>query len=300
MILHNLITASLFDQLKDVQKHDEEIYENPVIFHCYWDKEIGTNQMFSILSCYLTNVKNTNNKIILWVEYDIESYLNKPIYKILKNYCEIKHIDHLSERIGTPLEGHILEKESMSTSAFYSDYIRLILLYKYGGMWFDLDIIFFKKFDYLFNTYDTFLPTFGRSNYPNNAIFWSRNKEVIEELINLFLKHGCGHFGMQDTFENRFENQNYFNFNSDLKINILPCGWFDSLWVDDNCNFDIWFKDNNNEYFYDDAYCYHWHNRNHLEIEKNSPFHRRMKMIVKELYPQDKDITQIEKTYSYI
>jgi hypothetical protein len=287
MNLHSLIGESIFNQLKDIEKHDKITYEDPVTFHCYWNKEIGTNQMFSILSCYLTNVKNTNNKIILWGESDIDSYLENPIYKIIKRYCEIKHFDHLSERIGTPLEGHILQKEFMSIPAFYSDYLRLILLYKYGGMWFDLDIMFFKKFDYLFNTYDNFMPTWERTNYPNNAIFWSRNNSIIEDLINLFLKHGCGHFGMQDTFNNRNENQKHFNFDSDLKINVLPCGWFDSLWIDNPCDFDTWFKDNNNEYFYDDAYCYHWHNRNHLQIEKNSPFHRRIKIIVDELNLHD-------------
>ena len=191
MVLHNLINESLFDQLKDIKTHDENTYEEPVIFHCYWNKEIGIDQMFSILSCYLTNVKNTNNKIILWCESEIDIYLDKPVYKILKHHSiEIKHFDHLSERIGTPLDGHILHKEFMSIPAFYSDYLRLILLYKYGGMWFDLDVIFFKKFDYLFNTYDIFLTTFARLNYPNNAIFWSRNQNVIEDLIRMFLKHG--------------------------------------------------------------------------------------------------------------
>jgi hypothetical protein len=288
MILHNLIKESLFDQLKDIKTHDEIVYEKPVTFHCYWNKEIGINQLFSILSCYLTNVKDTNNKIILWGESDIESYLEKPIYKLLSRFCEVKYFDHLTERVGTPLESYQIDRNGyLSMPSFYSDYLRLIMLYKYDGMWFDLDILFFKNFDYLFSKYDSFLSTWERSNYPNNALFWCRDKNILKSIIERFLEYGGGHFGMQDTFGNRKENQIHFSLDSTLEINTLPCGWFDPMWICDTCDFDLWFKNNNNEYFYDDAYCYHWHNRNHLSIEKDSPFHRNIVKLIEELGLQD-------------
>lgn len=282
MNLHRLIKENLADQLADIKNHEKTTYVDPVIFHCYWDKEIGINQLFSILSCYLTNVKDTNNKIVLWVEYDPRTYANKPIYSLLSKYCEIKQFDHMKERIDTPLDGHDIKSGYLSIPSFYSDYVRLILLSKYGGMWFDLDIIFFRSFDYLFENNDTFVTTWEFFNHPNGPIFWSKNKELIDEIVRRFIKHGCGHLGMQDSFQSRNENQWHFSFESDLNLTVLPCGWFDPIFIE-AVREEKWFENNNNEYFYDEAYCYHWHNRNHLQIEVNSPFHRNIKKIVEGL-----------------
>ena len=178
---HNLIDSSISEQLFDIKSHEDIVYNNPVIFHCYWDINIGANQLFSILSCYLTNVKDTNNKIILWHDFDIKECIETPIYKILSRFCEVNFFDHLTERVGTPLESSQIDRNGyLSMPTFYSDYLRLIMLYKYGGMWFDLDILFFKKFDYIFSKYDSFFPTWERRNYQNNALFWCRKKDILK------------------------------------------------------------------------------------------------------------------------
>jgi hypothetical protein len=54
------------------------------------------------------------------------------------------------------------------------------------------------------------------------------------------------------------------------------------MWIDKE-DFTKWFENNDNEYFYDDIYCYHWHNRNHLNIEVNSPFYRNIKKVLEKL-----------------
>lgn len=288
MKLHELINEKVDSQIKDINYHENLIYDDEVIFHCYWNKGIEINQLFSILSCYLINVKDTNNKIILWHDFDIKKYIETPIYNLLSRFCEVKHFDYLSERVGTPLESHQINRnEYLSLPAFWSDYLRLIMLYKYEGMWFDLDVFFFKKFDYLFSTYDSFLPTWEKCKHPNNVIFWCKDKEIIKSLIERFIKYGGGHFGFQDTFSTRGENQNNFNLDSDHNLNILPCAWFDAMFLEEESDLSKWFKNNNNEYFYDDTYCYHWHNRNHLPIEKGSPFHRNIVKVIEELGLQD-------------
>ena len=288
MRLHHLIDSSISEQLSDIKSHEDVKYEDPVIFHCYWNKEVGTNQLFSILSCYLTNVKGTNNKIILWHDFDIKKCIDSDIYRLLRRFCEVKNFDHFAERIGTPLESYQIDRNGyLSMPSFYSDYLRLIMLYRYGGMWFDLDILFFKRFDYLFSKYDSFMYTWERSKHPNNALFWCRDKGILKSMIERFIEYGGGHFGIQDTFGNRRENQIHFGLDSTLEINVLPCGWFDSMWICDPCDFELWFKDNGDGYFYDDAYCYHWHSRNHLPIEKGSPFHRNIVRVVEGLGLQD-------------
>lgn len=280
MNLHHLIHSSISEQLSDIKSHEDIKYNDPVIFHCYWNKEIGPNQLFSILSCYLTNVKDTNNKIILWQDFDIETQINNPLYLLLRRYCEVRYYDNSLERVGTALENFELKSEYLKIPSFYSDYVRLSLLSRYGGLWFDLDVIFFKSFDYLFSKYDNFVTTWGKSNHPNGVPFWSKNKDVIDSLILRLIDGGGGHLGFQDTFSSKEKN---ISFDIDIDLNILPCGWFDPMWICDTCDFDLWFKNNNNEYFYDDAYCYHWHNRNNLTIENGSPFHRNIVKIIEGL-----------------
>jgi len=277
MILHNLANAAIEQQIKDIKNHIEEKIEEPIIFHCYWNNNIGFNQIMSILSCYASNILNTNNKIILWTQE-----LNNTNYDFLKNYCEIRIFNDLEERKDTLLENYDVTNNKIKIPSFYSDYFRYIILSKYGGIYFDLDIFFFKNFNYLINKYRNFLSTWSNCNYPNGAIFCIKDKEVINNLISIFLKYGASHLGFQDSFNERGDNQNYFNFDSPVDINILPCGWFDPEWAV-NGDFSKWFKSNNNQYFYDDIYCYHWHNRNYLNIEVNSPFYRKIKELINKL-----------------
>jgi mannosyltransferase OCH1-like enzyme len=232
----------------------------------------------SILSCYATNVLNTNNKIIFWTQE-----LNNQNYEFLKNYCEIKIFNHQEEKNGTLFENFDISVTNINRmSSLFSDYFRYMILSKYGGLYFDLDIFFFKNINYLINTYENFIYPWGYSNFPNNALISIKDTKIMNQIINIFLKYGGSTLCFQDIFGERGENQNYFNFDSPVDINILPCGWFDPMWIDKE-DFTKWFENNDNEYFYDDIYCYHWHNRNYLNIEVNSPFYRNIKKVLEKL-----------------
>jgi hypothetical protein len=173
--------------------------------------------------------------------------------------------------------------------ALFSDYFRYIILSKYGGLYFDLDIFFFKNFSYLIDNYRNFLTSWGGSDFPNNALYLIRDKEIIDKMNSLFIDYGGSTLCFQDLFNERGENQKKLSFESEVDINILPCGWFDPMFIDKDSNnnylgdFEKWFRNNDNSYYYDDIYCYHWHNRNHLPIEINSPFYRNIKQLLKTL-----------------
>lgn len=284
MILHKLIKEDINTQLEDIKNHESTEYNNNVIFHCYWGNNIGFNQVISILSCYNTNIKNTNNKIILWVD-SIEN--DNQLYGFISNYCEIRHFNHLTERIGTPLENYnlFLVNQLYTRLSFYSDYVRYILLSKYGGLYFDLDIFFYKKFDYLFSKYKNFVYTWEHGNHPNGAIYFvnKENKITVDKFINYFIQYGHGHFGFQDSFQTRGENQKYFNFESDIELNVLPCAWFDPIFLGGGDVLTDWFDASKGPVLFEDAYCFHWHNRNHLEIQINSPFYVAIKKLIKDL-----------------
>jgi hypothetical protein len=277
MITHKLIKAPLHEQLDDIKLHPELPSTDETIFHCYWNKNISEKQIFSILSCYSTNILNTNNKIILWTEE--EKNVN---YEFLKNFCEIRYFDHLEERKETPLENYKLTRATEIPS-LRCDYLRYIFLSKYGGVYFDLDVFFFKSFNYLIKEYGDFVYGWEYQNYPNNAIYCINNKNVVNDMIEVVLKYGGSHLSFQDVFGDR-QHQDKIGYNNDVNLNVLPCGWFDPMWIETNNNdFNRWFENNNNEYYYDDVYCYHWHNRNHLGIQTNSPFYKNVVSLFEKL-----------------
>lgn len=270
MILHSLIKSDLQSQIDDIKNHTSENFKEDIIFHCYWDKGIGANQIISILSCYETNIKGTGNKIILWTKE--KENIN---YDFLEKFCEIRYFDDDVESQGTPLEKSKFNP-SLSQS-FFSDWVRYVLLIKYRGVWFDLDIFFFKSFAYLVNKYRNFVYTWGKTNYPNGAIYSISDSEVAEKTVAELLKFN-NHLGFQRDYQLIGLNS---GFDLDVNLNVLPCAWFDPKWIDDD-NFESWFF-KNSEYFYDDVYCYHWHNRNHIPIQTGSPFYRNILLLKSKL-----------------
>ena len=115
-------------------------YDKRVIFHCYWNGNLNEKHLYSVLSCYYFNVLNRNHKIILWLENNRPNDINKEISK----YCEIKQFSLQTEKEKSEI--FIDYSYKFGGITFYSDFVRVLLLYNYGGCWFDLDCFFFKKF----------------------------------------------------------------------------------------------------------------------------------------------------------
>ena len=111
-------------------------YDKSVIFHCYWNGNLNEKHLYSVLSCYYFNVLNRKHKIILWLENNTPNDINKEI----SNYCEIKEFSLKTEKENTNfIETDFYYKKALS---LYSDVVRYLLLYNYGGCWFDLDCFF--------------------------------------------------------------------------------------------------------------------------------------------------------------
>jgi hypothetical protein len=109
-------------------------YNKPVIVHCYWNGSLSEKHLFSILSCYYFNVYNNKHKIVLWLENNVPNNYNTEIEK----YAEIKPFSSNNSQI-------TIDNGSFKNSIpLYSDCIRNLLLYDYGGVWFDLDCFFYE------------------------------------------------------------------------------------------------------------------------------------------------------------
>jgi len=246
-------------------------YDKKVIFHCYWNGNLNEKHYYSILSCWYWN---RNHKIILWLEANTTNCYNT----LIEKYAEIKYFNLKKEKEQTVF----LSKKQLyynKSLSYYSDVVRYILLYNYGGCWFDLDCLILRSFDPLFYNYENNICVYEweKQNYPNGAIYISLQpkSEQFKNIIEFIIKRGIG-WGFQEA-----------NLTYDLPLNllVLPCSWFDGSWISNpqNISCNDFFNNTQSIYNFDNffkgSFCYHWHNRWNLPIDPNSPFKQLINII---------------------
>jgi hypothetical protein len=260
-----LTTTTSYPQTIEIAKQISILeYNNQVTFHCFWHGNLNEKHLYSAMSCYYFNVFKNKHKIILWLESNVPNEYNKKIEK----YCEIKYFNLKDEIKNTFFEN--IPFGFNPALSFYSDVVRYILLYKYGGCWFDLDCFFLRSFDPLFHRFKNEICVYQweNQNYPNGAIYISlipksdKMKKIIKFIINR--NNGWG-----------FQEAN-LTYNLDLDLLVLPCSWFDGDWIENSYNIGTvnFFKDTDKSYnftnFFEGAFCYHWHNKWNVPIGQNS------------------------------
>jgi hypothetical protein len=250
-----LINQTDYTETIQVAENLNGEFNRSVVFHCYWNGALNEKHLYSILSCYYFNVYKNKHKIILWLENNHPNQYNLEIQK----YAEI-HYFSLNDEINNTnfIEKNVYYNRSLS---FYSDLVRYVLLYNYGGVWFDLDCFFLRSFDPLFSNFENEICVYKweNKNYPNGAIYISlepkseKMKKNIEYIINL--NRGWG-----------FQEAN-LTYDLPLDMLVLPCSWFDGDWIENpyNIGLDKFFEKSDKEYNFDNffkgSFCYHWHNR---------------------------------------
>lgn len=237
-----------------------------IIFHCYWNGILNEKHLYSIQSCYHFNKKH---KIILWLENNFPNEYNT----IIKKYAEIRQFSLNDEVKNTEFIRCITYSNELT---FYSDLARCLLLYNYGGVWFDLDCLFLRSFDPLLCNFknDICVYQWENQNYPNNAIFFSQHRKSakMKKVIEFIMNRNYG-WGFQ---------QSMLTYDLPVDLLVLPCSWFDAGWI---CqpNFSDFFVNTDNQYsfenFFPGSFCYHWHNKWNDKIEDNSIINQLIKII---------------------
>lgn len=238
-------------------------YDNSVTFHCYWYGTLNEKHLYSIMSCYYFNVRNNKHNIILWIENNQPNNFNKEIEK----YAEIRVFSLNNESIDTPFHNY---NHGQSSLTYISDYIRSLLLYKYGGCWFDLDCFFLRSFDPIFAEYKNHICLYQweATNFPNNAIYISLEprSDKLLSIMNYIIKRNRG-WGCA---------QAQLTYDLDIDYLVLPCSWFDAGWIPNihNNTYATFFNNTNHKFtldtFHKGSFCYHWHNKWNNSIHPNS------------------------------
>jgi hypothetical protein len=275
MVLNMRLLKNTTDYTETIQLASELSgeYTKQVIFHCYWNGTLNEKHLYSILSCYHFNVRNRKHKIVLWLENNIPNQYNTEIQR----YAEICKFSLNDEKNNM---GFMNEYRcGFSHITFYSDFIRNLLLYNYGGIWFDLDVFFLRSFDPVFCNYEKeiCLYQWENQNYPNNAIYicLEAKSEKMKKNIQFILerRHGWG-----------FQEAN-LTYDLPLDMLVLPCSWFDGGWIENpqKISFETFFDDVKEVYtfdnFFNGSFCYHWHNKWNQRIGDNSIIAQLLKII---------------------
>ena len=210
------------------------------------------------------NVQNNKHKIILWLENNTPNEYNDKI----ATYAEIKEF-HLQNEIISTFSKHISFYYNTSLS-FYSDVVRYLLLYNYGGCWFDLDIFFLRRFDPIFYNFEKEICVYkwSNQNYPNGAIYISLEpkSDKLKYAIDFIIERNCG-WGFQEA---------NLTYDLPLELLVLPTSWFNADWISNpyNIGFHRFFENSDIHYdfdtFFKGAFCYHWHNQWDKPIHENS------------------------------
>ena len=157
--------------------------------------------------------------------------------------------------------------------------MRLILLYNYGGCWFDSDCLFLRSFDPLFCKVGKEISVYrwGPAPYPLNAIIISLEKNSIKLKKNMIyimnLNRGWG-------FQNAL-----LTYDLPLDFLVLPFIWFErykkNFYNDYSANWIFDKTDNklNFNNFCKGAFCFHWHNMWDEKVEDNCILKQLVKII---------------------
>ncbi len=247
--------------------NDETPSAEPVTFHCYWTGALNEKHLISVKSCYLFNARGSKNQIIVWTQNCVDNaYMNE-----IRKYADIREFSEHDECRGTFLEGYDFGRSI--DASFYSDIVRYILLYKYGGVWFDLDCLFLRSITPLLNQFPGKILAYRweQQNYPNGAVYISPTpfSEAMRANIEFIQKRGRG-WGFQ---------QAGLVYDTPMDILVLPCPWFDAGWIENPVlHFNGFMKASAVEYdldtFFPGAFCFHWHNKWFDVIEPSSPMDR--------------------------
>ncbi len=248
-----------------------------IVAHTYWYGEIGRKQVFSIKSFLATQ---DLNRVEVWLWLDAEkgydNYENNVWLKEIMPFIKIKCYDPVNELKKIKCVNKIIFTQNFNLP-YRADGFRLLTLYKYGGLYFDLDICFLDDLTRLCDNRE-WCYAWEKQAYANNALLYFKSGNESSLMRYLFKKAKRKAPMPWTVF--RYSDRKLKN------LTVYPYQLFDPAWlrpdgVVTDEYFDDFFmtvtppdKDKIKSYkdFYPGALAYHWHNRWSLVEEENSYF----------------------------
>ena len=278
----------------------EAVYPEKTNFHFCWrvPLEFGRKQVLALKSCITTqNLENVN--IIMWSNVDLSH--NEWIQPIAR-HIELRIWDPVKEAEGTPLEGLRLLTKDDEHHWLGGDLFRLLVLYKYGGVYVDQDVVFIRDFAPLLDQefmyqWGTETPTSPQNAKINGAVMrMFKQSKLATDLITTLPKMPAG-FDSTDWSATLYGEVRKINKN----WTIFPCAFFNPEWqlfINMGESAHPFRNGSDSKLDFDGAFSWHWHNKWDAPIEEGSKF-QRLETKVNEKYAHGFDYV-IDKTQRHL
>lgn len=255
--------------LRRVHDEDFEYPEEKIKFHVY--TEIKTTKELMVIKSYLATQNLDKTEMIVWSDYDISD--NKLIQPY-KNHVTFKVYDPEVEAVGTPLEGNI--KLKMKDRKYYlqSDLARILLLYKYGGVWCDMDVVLLRDFKPILDQEYMYMwgseTDFARQGACATVLSGKAKSTFMNHLMHELIKTP----GVPET--TCWGKQMFASLYRKFKYNIMPAAFFNIEWcinkrhpgLGDHIESQGFLKPlENQDHLFLESFGWHWHNSSKKDFD---------------------------------
>jgi hypothetical protein len=266
------------DYLKNIDDSKYQYPDKIVNFHVY--SEIRNEKELECVKSYFATQNLKKTRLILWSDYDIT---DNELLEPFKDKIDFRVWNPIEEAKGTPLENQKEKLEAADQKHYLqSDLLRLLALYKYGGVWIDMDIILLRDFKAILDQ-EYMYQWGGETNFEIDgacATVLSLDKEsefskrLLDTLIEMPVIGNTVIWG-KDLFAKLYKSWPEFT--------IFPSTFFNTEWLISKVDADLsrnvengWFDKNEySDNLFLDAFAWHWHNSSykHRKIEEGSKFY---------------------------
>ncbi|MGH7268751.1 MAG: glycosyltransferase [Candidatus Rokuibacteriota bacterium] len=114
------------------------------IHHLYWQGAFGRKQAFAVKS-FLATQHPAGSELWLWLDADsgYAEHAPNPLLRPLLPFLRVRAFDPRVEARDTPLEPHLYLSGDADPVA-RSNFFRFLILYRYGGTYADMDVMFLR------------------------------------------------------------------------------------------------------------------------------------------------------------
>lgn len=240
----------------------------PTTFHVFWNPSnipIGRRHLLMLKSIIATQTKNS--KIIFWSNVNLQ---DTPILAPVLPFIEFKILNLLEEFNKVPIE-YRMNYDYVSNFYAGSDFIRYVLLYNYGGVWIDADIILLRNLTPFLD--QEFAYKWSIIDGINGAVLHlNKGGKTALSLIKGVFETPAVHIASWST--NVLSNI----YKRDKSFTVFPCTFFDPSWLNEENQF---FTANTlfNDELYKGAFSVHLHNNWATTIESGCRFEKYEQLI---------------------
>lgn len=280
--------AAGLQYLNNVNFDDYEYPKERMKFHVY--TEAKTEKQLESIKSYLATQDLDNTELIVWCDYDITNQANMQPYKDL---VTIKVYNPIEEAKGTPIEGkmNLLKPQDTDRHWMTSGVFRFLVTYKYGGIYYDMDIVLLRDFKPLLKL--DFCYQWGSSTNFGKIQGMGELMGPCAAMVggvkgSEFMKNCIEQVGMTTVQPNSHcfdeEMMSHVYRRNPNCFTIFPSTWFNTEWLIGRTDIDLsrnvqagWFTNNNigGKHLFLDAFAWHWHNTSNgkKEVEVGSKFY---------------------------